>query len=43
MDEEEVICPVCYGVGLFLGIMGNDEHFQCRHCGIGFYREREEC
>jgi len=29
-------CPVCKGLGIELGTLGNITHYNCRDCGITF-------
>lgn len=31
-----VQCPLCFGTGEFLGILGNLVHFRCEDCGTEF-------
>ena len=34
--ETQENCPVCDGLGVFLGTLGNLHHYTCQDCGIGF-------
>ena len=36
MIETQENCPVCDGLGVLLGTLGNLNHYTCRDCGIGF-------
>jgi tRNA(Ile2) C34 agmatinyltransferase TiaS len=40
-EHETFFCPVCDGPGMFLGSLGNRDHFRCRDCGMGFSHENE--
>jgi tRNA(Ile2) C34 agmatinyltransferase TiaS len=31
-------CPQCDGDGTFLGTLGNNDQFRCRHCGWDYSR-----
>ena len=33
-------CPVCSGLGVLLGALGNLRWFRCRDCGVNFSRRR---
>ena len=35
MIETQENCPVCDGLGVLLGTLGNLNHYTCRDCGIG--------
>lgn len=35
-------CPICPGVGRYLGALGNLAHFRCESCGSTFHEEVEE-
>lgn len=35
-------CPVCPGVGRYLGALGNLAHFRCESCGGTFNEQIEE-
>ena len=35
-------CPVCPGVGRYLGVLGQVEHFRCQSCGMDFHHKDEE-
>jgi hypothetical protein len=36
MNDEPNECPICFGFGRFLGILGNRKHFKCEQCGQEF-------
>lgn len=38
----EQICPLCGGPLVYLGPLGNLEHFRCRNCGAECSHEYEE-
>lgn len=40
-EEEEAVvpCPICGGIGIFLGALANLAHFRCRNCGGMFSHE----
>jgi len=39
-DDLPTECPVCGGPGMYLGSLGNKEHFRCRNCGAEFSRDK---
>ena len=32
-------CPVCPGIGIPLGMLGNLAHFRCESCGMEFHKD----
>lgn len=41
LEDDDIFCPVCQGDGMFLGSLGNLDHFRCRACGLTFSIENE--
>lgn len=38
---EDCNCNMCGGEGVFMGALGDRNHFRCRQCGLDFSRKRE--
>lgn len=42
MDDFENDCPMCGGNTLYMGTLGNLDHFRCRDCGAQVYHEHTD-
>lgn len=40
-EDERPLCPICFGDGGFIGILGSRTWFRCQSCGLEFSREAE--
>jgi len=38
--EAPVDCPLCGGAATFLGTLGAQDWFRCRHCGADYHADR---
>lgn len=41
-EQEAPSCPACNGPGVYMGTLGNLDHFRCRNCGMDFSRPADE-